>query len=301
MNSRVFRLFAVLMVVALCVSGAMAATAHHPVASKAVLKTHHSAHVRPATLSANLYGTVAAFVGDQFTDNEYNIVADPYNGDDTFLWPCFGGATDEAGDNANQDCPTVGYPSQPLPFNAVVIGAPEYSWSLALCNASASTSGSCGQVEAWYEDDTNDSTDELIWTVTAQQGSSYVLDSGTTDFGPNVDGAFPGANIALTLGGVGLGTYGVTGANNGACAANYNYPLAAASNPGELYVVAAGKTCINPSAGTVAWTSTIEIAKPAYKKVTGTACTSLGVPSPCYTVKYTKKYSLAQKWDNYLE
>jgi len=37
----------------------------------------------------------------------------------------------------------------------------------------------CGQAEIWYEDDSDDATDDLLLTVEVVQGTSVIYDTGT--------------------------------------------------------------------------------------------------------------------------
>jgi hypothetical protein len=304
MNSRVFQLLVVLLVVAFCVSGAMAGEVPHHWAVKALPKTHHS---NAATLTKNLYGTVAAFVGTPYATS-WTSPINLASGDE--LWPCFGGSTSSTGFVAETECNQITPnsattdPEYYLPEQAGVFGIPAYTWSLSACDQSttADTENPCGQTDTWYEDDTLDATDELIYSIIATQTQGTIAASGTVDFGPNSYAATAGQNIIIS-GDQGFGTQGATGANNGNCAYAYNYPLASAANPGETYVVPAGKTCVNPVAGLVTLAATTEVGKPGYTKVTkgtvyGVACS---VAAPCYTTKWTKVYSLAQKFTIWLE
>jgi len=240
--------------------------------------------------AVGLYPTWAAFTGTS------NNGGTPLNTDGTWLWPCFGG-----GATANVDCPTIGDPSIPFPVNGVVVGTPQYTWSLAACDGTtngSSMGGSptyipCGQTASWYEDDANDNTDDLLYSIVITQGTSIIVDSGTVDFGVNTYGGMsPAANIII-YGDQNFGTLGQTGKNNGNCTANYNYPGVGAI-PTGLFIVAAGKTCFEPVAGLATVTATTELATPVW-----TSKTTKGVTT--YTVKYTKKYSLTQKWNIWLQ
>ncbi len=301
MNSRLFQLLAVLLVVACCVSGAMAGEVPHHWAVRTIPTHHSKASVVPP--AKNLYGTVAAFVGSPYEASWTNPAT--IGGD---LWPCFGGSTDGTGVVNATLCnevvpdPTSGASEYYLPVAAGVFGAPLYTWSLTACDATSTASLPCGQTNTWYEDDTLDSTDELTYAITALQGTSYVAASGTVDFGVNPYGGVTGQNVII-YGDQNFGTMGQTGVNNGNCTAAYNYPLASAANPGGVYIVPAGKTCVAPKAGAVALTATTELGTPSYKKVTkgtidGTPCT---VTAPCYTVAWKSVYKLAQKWTIWLE
>jgi hypothetical protein len=241
-------------------------------------------------LAAGLYATEQAFVANPLSLGTGTPGA--FNSDGTELWPCFGDST-----TANVDCPSIGDPSQTFPDNAVAVGGPSYSWPLSACNQNSDTVIACGQIDSWYEDDSGDTTDDLTYLVTVTQVQSgktvYIADSGVVDFGANPFGG-PGENIII-YGDQGFGTIGdATGPNNGNCDADFNYPLPTGANPGEVYVIQANKTCVPPIAGVATITSTTEVATPHYaKKTTATACAPS--PAPCYTVTFTKKYSVIEK------
>ena len=91
------------------------------------------------------------------------------------------------------------------------------------------------------------------------------------------------------------------GPNNGNCSADTGYPLKSAANPGTFYIVEAGSTCQEPVPGLATFTTTTILATPAYTNVTGSACSSKGVPSPCYTVRWTNNYQIRQDWNIFLE
>jgi hypothetical protein len=243
----------------------------------------------------NLYGLGQAFVFSPFTQS-----SSPTNSDGTDLWPCFGNTS-----SANVDCPTIGNPTQTFPTGAAALGTPAYVWSFSACDASSSSVGPCGQTNTWYEDDTLDTTDDLIYSITATQVQSgktvYVADSGIVDFaGVNpFGGASPAADVVI-YGDQNFGTLGVTGKNNGNCSGNFNYPVASNQESGITYpyVIAAGKTCVDPVPGLVTLTATTELGTPTYTK------TTKGCPNgetSCYTVKFTKKYSVSQKWTIWLQ
>ncbi len=289
-------LVAVLAVVALFVCGqqAQAAENHHPkFAIKIVPHQPGSEIATPSVLTPNLYGVSAASAYTQYPNN---------NSDGSDLWPCFGSYDGTHTSTENPDCPTVGDPKQGFPAGGAVLGTLSYSWPLAACNATSTTSPECMQTNTWYEDDSGDSTDELLYIVEATQGSTVLADSGTVDFGPNAYGGLSPAADVIIYGDQNLGDMGISGPNNGNCEAAYNYPLASPANPGGVYVVPAGKTCGVPTTGAVKFSATTEVGKPAYTKVThgtvdGTPCT---VAAPCYTVKWTKVYSVAQSWTIWL-
>ena len=300
---------AVVSLVAFCFGTmAFAADVPHHWTVKAVPNTRH---ISPelAGPPAGLYPGWAFFAGSPLTS------ATGQNSDGSDLWPCFGG-----GATANVDCPTIGDPSQAFPDNGLVVGVPSYSWSLSACKDTSTATGVCGQTETWYEDDSGDSNDDLTYLITATQGGTtdFIVDSGTVDFGPNVYGglATPGVNVII-YGDQGFGTMGQSGANNGNCSAAYNYPIPGYVSPTATptgivypYIIPAGKTCVQPVASTsstsgeVAFSATTEIGTPKYSKLTtgvdgvnGNPCTTT---HPCAKVSYTKKYSVAQKFDIFL-
>jgi hypothetical protein len=164
------------------------------------------------------------------------------NSDGTDLWPCFGYPP-----GPNLDCPTVGHPTVPLPFGGIVLGFPSYVWSLqnpppgspgsgygcdAYVNGTTGPSGAdykpCGQIATWYEDDTFDSTDDLLQRIIVTQSKTIIYDSGTVDYGPagpNVP--YPVDVILNTDANFGVWPGTGFGRNNGNCSADQHYPLAA--------------------------------------------------------------------------
>jgi GH18 family chitinase len=86
------------------------------------------------------------------------------NSDGTELWFCAGNTS-----TPNPDCPTIGNPQVTFPTGGIVLGLPQYTWSLSACDGG--TNGSslggtptyipCGQMGAFYEDDSGDNADEL--------------------------------------------------------------------------------------------------------------------------------------------
>lgn len=92
----------------------------------------------------------------------------------------------------------------------------------ALCVGESPPYIPCDQTETFYEDDTGDSTDDLLYSVVVEQGTSVIADSGTIDFGPNPCGGSPA--VVVFTGDANFGTLGVTGKNNGNCDADFNYP-----------------------------------------------------------------------------
>jgi hypothetical protein len=240
------------------------------------------------------------------------------NSDGSDVWPCTGGSSSTGPD---PDCPTIGSPTILFPSIATAIGNPAFVWQLKNtpgsgngqgCDALINGTGHlgvpylpCGQVETWYEDDSNDATDDLLYTMTVTQGNRTLATTGTVDFGPNTSGpTTPPSDVIIynpiNLG-FGPGDGPATGPNNGNCTPDFNYPLTAPANPGEVYLVAAGKACVEPLPGPATITVTTALASPVYTRVTGTACTAQGVASPCYTVEWIRKHEICQTWDIWLE
>ncbi len=290
--TRIFQVVVVVLVVAFCF-GQMALAAevpHHWTAKVVQTPTHKTGVHENAAPAAGLHAEWA-----WFNESPYSFYASPTNSDGNDLWPCFGGGTVAP----NADCLNIGDPAQPN--LSVALGGAQYTYGLSDCNATSTSVLPCGQTNTWYEDDSSDTTDDLTYLITAVQGTSYIADSGTVDFGPNPYGAFgnPGVSIII-YGDQNFGTEGQSGANNGNCEADFNYPLTSNSNPGSVYVIQAGKTCVAPVGGLVKLTAVTELGKPAYTKSTKVSVCG-AVPTPCYTVKYTKKYSVSQTWDIWLD
>ena len=274
-KSRLFLVVASLVIVAFFVCGqqALAAENQHHWQIKVVPRVHSGVDIRSNSVPAALYAGEMAFVATAYPT---------VNSDGSDLWPCFGNTS-----TPNTDCPTIGNPSITFPTGGVVLGAPSYTWSLDACNATSTSTPVCGQTNSWYEDDTNDSTDDLTYEIEVTQGSKIIADSGLVDFGPNVYGGLsPAANVII-YGDQNFGTMGETGKNNGNCDADYNYPTT--SDPaGELFVIAANKTCVAPVAGVATLSATTSVATPKYK---------LNPKTGTYTVTYTVKYKVTQKWN----
>jgi hypothetical protein len=319
MTSRSPKLFACLAVVALFICGQAFAEDKKP-----EVPHHWHISVMPHNsnglhVQANIGGAPPAnlySLGEQFV-TEPNP---PFNNSDASdYWPCFG--TGGSGTAENPDCPTLGDPTIPFPGGAAVLGTPTYVWYLnanstdaplqpfgCLANTTADATNYCGQTNTWYEDWSNDTADELLYTLEATQNGSVIADSGTVDFGPNTFGGLVPAADVVIYGDQNFGTDGVaTGPNNGNCEMNFDYPLTAPSYPG-VYVVAAKKTCVNPVASSsisgaitlqeVKLTATTEIGTPAYTHSTSavTCAGTAGPPYSCYTVKWTSVHKLTQSW-----
>jgi hypothetical protein len=260
---------------------------------KAQSKVHSDVVTNPPPAD-NLYALTAAF-----TATAANL---PPNTDDTPLWPCFGDTS-----SPNMDCSLIGDPSVTFPTGGVALGAPQYVWSLADCDGSTNGSGvdgaspyiPCGETETFYEDDSNDTTDDLLLTVEVEQGTKIIADSGTVDLGPNPFGGLtPPADVVI-YSRSNFGTLQTpAGPNNGNCDADMNYPTAA-DPAGVEFSIAAKKTCVDPVAGVATVTATTEIATPKYTMETTVAKCGATTP-PCFTVTYSKKYSISQKWNIFL-
>jgi hypothetical protein len=282
-RSPIFQCAVLALIIAVCAFGqlALAQSAPHPTLRR-LPGTGQAAEAHANDLAANLYGVTQLF----------GATAVPFglNSDGSTIWPCEG--TYNSSTAANPDCPTIGNPSQPFPFGGEVIAAPFYVWSLSECNATSTSTPPCGQIEYFYEDTTGDITDDVLVHWTAQQGSSYIYDSGLWDFGPDVFGQ-TGSDyplLVLVENDQNFGTMGQTSKNNGNCLGDYNYPFV--GRPTYPYFIAANKTCVAAVAGPVTLTGTAELATPHYHVNPKTGET---------TVTYTVKYEEEQKWTIYLQ
>jgi hypothetical protein len=265
---------------------------------KLVPKTQSKVHSDVVTNpppADNLYALTAAF-----TASAANLLA---NTDGSPLWPCFGDTS-----RPNVDCSMIGDPSVTFPTGGVALGAPQYVWSLADCDGSTNGSGvdgaspyiPCGETETFYEDDSNDTTDDLLLTFEVEQGTKIIADSGTVDMGPNPFGGLTPPAEVVIYGKSNFGTLQTpAGPNNGNCDADINYPTAA-DPAGVEFSIAAKKTCVDPAPGLATITVTTELATPKYTyKATAAECAPAS--NPCYTVTYTKKHSISQKWNIFLQ
>ena len=248
-----------------------------------------------------LYGMGQAFVATSYP------ILDSY-GDD--MWPCIAGVTTGTPPE-DYDCESIvtGMGIEAFPPGAVVLGVPQYIWSLADCNGTTNGNIPCALLMTWFEDDANDLTDdqtELITVTQVQSGKTvYIYDSGTQDFGidtpPNGTGGLtPPANDVISYNDVNFGTLGQTaGPNNGNCQANSNYPAPTAAYPG-YFVIQANKTCVDPQPGLATVTATTGLATPTWTESTKAKCIAAGVSYPCYTVTFKTTHSLVQKWTIWL-
>ncbi len=130
-------------------------------------------------------------------------VLPPLDENDNDEWPCQASWTNFNG----ADCSQIAY-------GGVVIAWPTYTWSLEQCSDDSEGAPTyCGQVFWFYEDDTGDTTDDLIATTEVKQGTNIIL-YVVTNFGPGAD--TPGDNV-IWLDSA-FGTQGQTGKGNGWCA-----------------------------------------------------------------------------------
>ena len=123
--------------------------------------------------------------------------------------------------------------AQSIAAGGIVIGTPGHMQSLAACDDNTSTISNCGQIFWFYEDDTGDSTDDLIVTIAVKQGKNYIADV-VYDFGPN---PFPAGSVVIISDDTAFGTLGESGSGNGFC----------------YYST---ETCVNPKAGAAVVTVT---------------------------------------------
>jgi len=342
---KILQCLVVALVFALCFGQlSFAATRHFHVA---VIPGHHS----DAGPAAGLYG-VAAFFGEEPLNQNVNSAGvengpgatnyDPWDfvfpgtaGATPDVWPCFGGGSFGTADS-NPDCQYIGSSSSAaavsLPAETVV-GAPAYTWYLTASTANsqpfgcdATTTGDvnhfCAQAINYYEDDSGDSTDDLLWSIVVTQGTNIIYDSGIQDYGTNPYGGLSPAATIVFYEDLNFGLQGGTGAlsNDGPCFQSYNYPpnnaggLATYGGEvntfGAVFGITAGKTCVAPTAGPATVTITTELATPTWTPVTkASKCNattgSVNTSSPyCYTVKYAtpvKANVVSQKFPIWLE
>lgn len=217
-KSRFFQLFAALaiLVVVTCGQPALAQNPHH--LQLRVVPSTHADRAQGKTEKKALEALSYGFG-----------VLPPVDGSGNDEWPCF------PNQNANgADCSQIA-------TGGVVIGAPAYTQSLSACDADTGSSTNCGQVFWFYEDDTGDTTDDLVVSIVVKQGKNYIMDTGAFNFGPNPFGSTPGAVIVISDD-TAFGTLAQTGPGNGYCAGST-------------------ETCVNPVKGvaTVTVTTTVGI------------------------------------------
>jgi len=234
------------------------------------------------------------------------------NADGSDLWPCLGHTT------GNPDCPVVGNPSRPLPRGGIVVGFPSNIWSLASGPAAvngvgcdALTNGTtgphpaqyrpCAQLDTWFEDNSNDPTDDLLQRIIVTQGSRVIYDSGTVDYGPAGPITYPVRVLLNYDVNFGFWPGAAVGPNNGNCSPDVGYPLSAPTNPGTTYVVAAGQTCEQPVAGKVHFFTVTQLATPKYTEASSKVCAASGVASPCFTVTWTRHDEIHQDFDAFFD
>jgi hypothetical protein len=301
-----------MLAISLCCEAVASNETHHRILLPAERQEAVSAAQRPDTSPPPQLISLQA----NFTQTYPTVSA---NADGSDVWPCFGRVA------ANADCPTVGNPTVQLPRGAIVMGRPAFTWALqnndiigfGLGNGTgcdALTNGTvgqpfepgvlyrpCGQIFTSFEDDTGDSTDDLLQRIVVRQGTNIIYDSGIVDFGPAGPINYP-VDVAL-FGDANFGFWpgALNGPNNGNCSGNSNYPLTAATFPVTGYVVESNSTCQEPVSGPATFTTFTRLATPEYKQVTGRACTSKGVASPCFTVKWTRKYEIHQDFNIFLQ
>jgi hypothetical protein len=243
--TRTFQIAVIVLVVAFCF-GQLALAADVPHHWGVRLIKHHGPKgnaIRPdvgAAPAANLYNVTSAFVATP-TGLSGNL-ADGYD-----LWPCAGGAATPGTAVQDENCFYIGSTgtADPASFGGSwVLGSPSYVWYLAAdttdapfqpfgcaATSSADATNYCGQTNTWYEDWTNDSADNLTYLIeaTGTATTDIIADSGTVDFGPNSYAGSSPADIDVVIyGDQNFGTDGASGANNGNCTADYNYPIPAA-------------------------------------------------------------------------
>jgi hypothetical protein len=236
-------------------------------------------------------------VTQAFTESSYPDWTN--NSDGSELWPCFGPGN-------NFDCASIGNPA--ITFTGVAIGRPYFVWSLAACDGTtngtqvpyvlgetwdaAAINGSyipCGQITTFYQDYSNDNTDDLLWSAIVTQGGSVIADTGTQDWGPN---PFNG-ELVVFYQDVNFGTLGDNGPNNGNCVPGYNYPGSSIPTT-HPFIIAANKTCVDPVTGPATIAVTTTLATPTW------TCKTKEGDTTC-TVRYTRNYEIKQQWNVYLQ
>ncbi len=191
--------------------------------TKAKSRLHIQAHVVSTTDQGVASNVVEKKILYQLSSGFGALPPKDANGDDE--WPCVPNSA-----NANYpDCSNIAP-------GGVVIGTPAFTQSLANCDDSTSTISYCGQIFWFYEDETGDSTDDLIVTIAVKQAKNYIADV-VYNFGPN---PFPVGSVVIISQDTAFGTLGETGAGNGFC----------------YYST---ETCVNPKAGVATATVTTTV------------------------------------------
>jgi hypothetical protein len=288
-KSRWVQVITLFAIVSFCACSQMAFARPHAVA---VPQSHSQAQLTSYP-APGLYAVTQAFAGSPYPNWTNNT-------DGVELWPCFGDG------GGNGDCSTIGNPA--IGFDGIAVGSPYFVWSVAGCDGT--TNGTqvpyaqgetwnpfaingyyvpCGQINIFYQDFSNDNTDDLLWSAVVTQGGNVIADTGIQDWGPN---PFEG-DLVVFFQDSNFGTLGDSGPNNGNCVPNYNYPGATipTSYP---FIIAAGKTCVDPTAGPATITVTTSLSTPTW------TCKTEHSVTTC-TVKYTKAYSIKQQWSIYLQ
>ncbi len=210
-KSRMFQVFASITIVVFFICGQQAVAQHH-LQFKVV--SGPQANVHPPK------GPKEKAVLEQLSSG-FGFLP-PVGADGGDSWPCFAG---------NTDCSTIAP-------GGVVIGYPAYTQSLSACDASTASATNCGQIFWFYEDDTNNNTDDLVVSVVVKQGVDYILDTGSVVLAsPN---PFAPGTVIVISDDAAFGTLGQTGPGNGYCAGST-------------------ESCVNPKAGiaTVTITTTV--------------------------------------------
>jgi hypothetical protein len=331
MNARLFKLCMLIAALAafLCTQAVAQPRSHIVVLSK------HAAGARPEAAgppAANFYG-ISAYLATEPLNQPGNPWDGPYPGNGTTnvpndLWPCFGGDG-----TAQPDCETIDGSSSLA--GSIVLGSPSYTWFLSAntattqpygCDATSTgdTYHMCTQANNFYEDDSGDTSDDLIFTIEIEQGSDIIYDSGIQDYGPNPYGdILAETGVAPVIVFYEDMVFGIPNGGDpnadGPCFQSYNYPSNVAG-PGEnyqglantfegLFGISPGKDCVAPKAGLATVTITTELATPSWTGETKLSdCPESTMDGPpngsspyCYTVKYTKKYEISQKFNIWLE
>jgi hypothetical protein len=213
-KSRMFQIFVSLAIVVFFVCGQQAVAQHH-LQFKVVTGPEANVHQPKAPKEKAVLEQLSSGFG----------FLPPVDGGGNDEWPCF------PNQNANgADCSQIS-------TGGVVIGQPAFTQSLSACDANTGTSPNCGQFFSFYEDDTGDTTDDLVVSIVVKQGKNYILDTGAVDLGTN---PFPAGSVVVIYDDTAFGTLAQTGPGNGFCAGST-------------------ETCVNPVAGKATATFTITV------------------------------------------